>query len=203
MPTHIDHLGLSTIPQLAQWCFSPGKNMHASWWQHLGIGSWASYYGRNPILDRQLDALIRKRTLLPHYRQLIFPMTEIQQGVLRMWPRLPSLLICLGILLLECPDYLLRREYRLSLNAAIGESTVDQLWMLWRGGKREPLLSADELILNAQQWGYSALYIMMENDLLWPLLRLQLPASFSERNERLFISGECLWIELRRLERLL
>ena len=190
--------------QLAQWFLSPGKTMHASWWEELSLTSWASVYGTNNILTRQIDALIIHRGHLPAFPATLNGMTERGQVLSRLSWKLPYFILALGVLLLECPDYLIRREYRTPLAEQLGEEQVQLLWMLWRGGEKNPALSADELVLYAHQLGYQAVELCFATDPVWQVLRLHLPVPPPEEHEvHMTFDKEAIFSELQRLERFL
>ena len=188
---------------VAQWFLSPGKTLHTSWWHKLGLSTWMALYQSTPSLARHIDLYIRHAMNMPELIVTPSSFSDIQKSMFTSVKRLPKLIVALGLLLLECPDYLLRREYRQQLETVLDEMSINQLWMLWRGQKREPNINAQDLIDAAWDCGYYSLAELQKNDPLWCALRLQLPAPKELSQDKLTPATEVVWSEFRRLERFL
>lgn len=188
---------------VAQWFLSPGKTMHPSWWQKLGLSAWQAPYLHTPSLARHIDMHICRRVDMPESIVLPALFSETQKLMFACAKRLPRLIVALGLLLLGCPDYLLRREYRQQLETVLDEMSINQLWMLWRGQLQEPGIAAEQLIEVAWDYGYHNLAELQQDDPLWSTLRLQLPVAKDNFQPDVMFAADVVWSEFRRLERFL
>lgn len=148
--------------------------MHLAWWSRLGLEAWQPWYRQSNVLQRQIDSLICRRR---HYPAAPLPalLSDEQSRLLELETRLPMLLTALGIQLLGSPDYLLMGEYRRPLAELFGWTMVDQLWALWRGGRRPPNLSPEELPAGALRYGCAALTQQQEGSAVWQALLITQP----------------------------
>jgi len=159
--------------------WQPGYHMHEAWWQALGLADWQQHYRRRlPQVRRELDRLICRRRAFPESR---FPgvggaFTPLQAALLRGVPRLPMLMLALGLLLSGCPDYVLWRPYRDALAGWLDEQQRQQLWGMWRYGHGSADVAPQELASFAGRCGVKALELALADDPVWQAVRYVLPA---------------------------
>ncbi len=124
--------------------WQPGADMHADWWQRLELARWRHDYQRHPACRAAIDREIVVRRGFPD-RPLPGVLDGRQSALLTLVPRLPGLVVALGLIALDCPDYLLMGAYRRALAAHLGSRACDQLLALhrpWRGERTLPATAA-------------------------------------------------------------
>lgn len=124
------------IRRMHQLAWQPGAWMHAGWWTALELAPWQDSYRRYPACRSGIDRLIVARRGFPR-AALPGALAPQQAALLALEPRLPQLITALGLLTLNCPDYLLMGPYRRALKSCLGERGGDQLLALhhdWRAG---------------------------------------------------------------------
>lgn len=133
--------------------WQPGADLHADWWGRLGLASWQADYLRHPACRQAIDREIVARRGFPH-EPLPGALDAKQTALLVLEPQLPRLLVALGLIVLDCPDYLLLGAYRRVLAIPLGHRACDQLLALpqaWRGGGAR--LAAEALVAGAAAAG--------------------------------------------------
>jgi hypothetical protein len=181
--------------------WQPGRQMRADWWTLLELGGWQVLYPHLPpramrSLDNEIQRRRESRGLLTVMRG---EFTPLQKGLLRALERLPTLVLALGLLASQCPDYLLWRPYRQVLNTWLTEVQLNQLWSIWRGGLRTPDKEPAALLDFALLRGIDILQTALSGDPVWQAVRFTLPPASGEA----FFSGEDTEALFLRLERFL
>ncbi|MBP5078563.1 hypothetical protein HUS84_32350, partial [Pseudomonas chlororaphis] len=99
-----------------------------------------------------------------------------QHAMLALEPRLPQLVIALGVVALNCPDHLLLKDHRQALEPYLDERHCEQLLALHRGwSPTEPALPAETLSQAALHAGTRWWLRDVEPAPLSDLLSLRLP----------------------------
>ena len=157
--------------------WQPGTWLHDEWWQAIGLQQWRTSYAVMPALaQRAMDHEIqRRRSLGGTVGGRIMERTPVQEALLTAFERLPVLLIALGVTLSRCPDYLLWRPYRQALSDYLTENQLSQVWAVWRGGDRSPVIDPEGLIPFALRLGTAALQQSLADDPVWQAVRYTLP----------------------------
>lgn len=128
-----------TVKRLHQLAWQPGAWIDTSWWTHLQLANWEAPYGRYASCRRAIDATIVTRRGFPK-AALPSVLNERQCALLDLEPRLYQLTTALGLIALDCPEYLLLRDFRETLSAQLGARACEQLFILHHGWKAQPAL---------------------------------------------------------------
>ncbi|OHX19163.1 type III secretion system domain-containing protein [Chromobacterium sphagni] len=141
------------LQRLHQLAWRAGTWMDQGWWHELDLSPWQQSYQHHPVCRPALDRLIAKRRNFPK-TPMPASLTPRQQAMLALEPRLPRLLTALGLLAMECPDYLLLGSYRRPLAACLGERGCDQLLALSTfSSPRQPDLAPEQVAAAALDLG--------------------------------------------------
>lgn len=164
-----------TIQRLHQWGWQPGHWMHEDWWRQLGLAPWRSVYRSRAACRPSIDRLI-----LQHrgsaWASLPARLDDGQRAMLALEPRLPRLIVALGVVALNCPDHLLLKDRRLALEPYLDERHCDQLLALHRDWScTEQALPAEALSQVALHAGTRWWLRDVEPAPLSDLLALRLP----------------------------
>lgn len=180
----------------------PGLQMHGDWWLRLGLQDWQDKYTQlSPGSRRELDRLICRRRGYPvsQGNAISSEFTLMQEALLRAESRMPMLLLAMGLLLLECPDYLLWRPYRKVLSSWLSETQIERLQVLWRNGQKTPQIKPEQLVLSAQNRAQVALELVLREDPVWQALRYTLPVVDTPHSAALpTTSAEKMFMRLER-----
>lgn len=126
----------SHIQRLHHLAWQPGSWMQDDWWVKYDLDKWQESYRRYPACRASINQLIIKRRGFP--TTALPGMLNPQQAALMMLePRLLTLITALGLVALNCPDYLIMRSYRETLDTYLGNKACDQLLSLgttWQTG---------------------------------------------------------------------
>ncbi|KML17784.1 hypothetical protein VL10_24105 [Leclercia adecarboxylata] len=190
------------IGSFFQLLWQPGLRLHEHWWIRLDLSHWEKNYPLlSPKGQRELDRLICHRRQFPLASNNL-PLSNhsaLQSALIRADRRMPVLLLALGLLLLECPDYLLWRPYREVLSSHLSHVQLEQLQILWRRGRRSPQLSPADLIQGAQMTGLTALSLELQNEPVWQAISYSLPvADDCLSASALTVSAEQIFMRLER-----
>lgn len=120
-----------TLQRWHQWGWQPGHWMHEDWWQHLGLGAWRSVYRSRAACRPSIDRLILQHRCIA-WTALPARLDARQRALLALEPRLPRLIIALGVVALNCPDHMLLKDSRLALEPYLDEGRCNQLLALHR-----------------------------------------------------------------------
>lgn len=115
--------------RLHQLSWNAGHFMHDEWWAHLGLDNWRAIYRSMPACRTALDRAIAGRRGFP-IKPLSSGPDSAQCRLLDLEPRLVSLCAALGLIELDCADYLLFKTYRQALTPLIGARGCDQILAL-------------------------------------------------------------------------
>ncbi|BAJ02211.1 hypothetical protein SVI_2240 [Shewanella violacea DSS12] len=190
--------------------WQPVTSMHVSWWQKLDLSVWQDRYQANTELGCRIDRLVAKRyglidRCLPSY------LTELQVGLVNMRYKLEAIIIILGLLCLNEPEYFLLKKYRDALEVKLTPIQFKQAWAIW---PQRPILHSiqqnklpvDCLVEQAFGLGITLIERHWQEESIWLSLALTLPSirlTASEK-ERYQLAGDInipRW--LFRLERLI
>ncbi|MCT4700520.1 hypothetical protein MUA02_01180 [Enterobacteriaceae bacterium H20N1] len=189
-----------TVLRVFQLWWQPGEQMHGDWWQRLELYGWQAKYTQLSLgARRELDRLICQRRAFPKPMDSaeFAELSPLQQALLRAGQRMPMLLLAMGLLLLDCPDYLLWRPYRETLSCWLSEAQLEQLQVLWRNGQLSPQLPPELLVHEAQMSAQAALDRLLWADPVWQAVRYTLPATDARQGSaRAVTAGEHLFIRL-------
>ncbi|WP_036665040.1 type III secretion system domain-containing protein [Paludibacterium yongneupense] len=159
-----------------QLAWRPGRWMHVEWWPWLKLAGWRDVYSRHPACRAEIDRLIIARRGFPR-APLPSALDASQQALLALEPRLPALLTALGLIGLDCRDYLLLGDYRRAVSSVLGPHGCGQLLILQsRWGAAAAEVEASALPAHALACGIAWLG-EGGGQLLWPLLSSLLPPS--------------------------
>lgn len=164
-----------TVQRLHQWGWQPGHWMHEDWWPHLGLVPWRSVYRSRAACRPSIDRLILQHRGIA-WTSLPARLDARQRAMFALEPRLPRLIVALGVVALNCPDHLLLKDSRLALEPYLDERRCDQLLALrrdWSG--TEQALPAEALSQAALHAGTRWWLRDVEPDPLSYLLTLRLP----------------------------
>jgi hypothetical protein len=154
----------------------PGRWMRADWWAALGLEGWRDAYRRHPGCRDALDRLIVARRGFPA-APLPAVLGESAREALALETRLHVLSTAMGLVALDCRDYLLLGEYRRALSPVLGTRGCDQLLALrpvWGAGPAD--LTPDGLVAGAGERGGAALSAALPAPVR-PVLSILLPPS--------------------------
>lgn len=170
-PPTLDH----TIQHLHQWGWQPGTWMHEDWWSHLGLRAWHDAYWQFPACRSRIDHLILQRHGIT-WTSLPGSLAPQQQALFALEPRLPQLILALGLVALNCPDHLLLKDRRLALRPHLDDRCCDQLLALHRSwSQTTQALPCETLSLTALHTGTRWWLRDIEPTPLRDLLTLRLP----------------------------
>lgn len=163
------------VQRLHRLAWRPGEAMHAQWWPYLGLGNWQEDYRRQAACRRALDALIVQRRGYPA-SALPAVLSEQQRQMMALEPRLPSLLVGLGVVAARLPELLLLGEYRRPLAAELGTGGCEQLAALvGDGGAAHRLPAPAQLPGWLRGIGIRWLDDTLRGSVVWSALSICLP----------------------------
>lgn len=147
----------NSIQRLHQLAWQPGTWMHDDWWKKLDLSTWQESYRRYPACRASIDQLITKRRAFPR-TALPGTLNAQQEAILKLEPRFTRLITALGIVALNCPDFLIMRPYREALARHLGNNACDQLlvlhstWQTSSNGVSADALAATAFIEGVRWW---------------------------------------------------
>jgi hypothetical protein len=115
--------------------------MHPDWWGHFDLAQWRASYTDFPACRAPIDRLINQRRGFP-VASLPAQLDRQQTALLALNTRFAQLILALGMMALDCQDYLLMKPYRTVLARQFGLHGCDQLYGLkpvWQGSGRDLL----------------------------------------------------------------
>ncbi|CNI25085.1 type III secretion system domain-containing protein [Yersinia pekkanenii] len=189
------------IRYLHQLAWRPAQFAHPLWLAAVGVKAENYCYGRSKVLDIALNnRLIQKRK----FPQQALPSVLSQQQQYQMagYQRLSSLCLALGLVHLQCDDYLRLRHYRQVLLPQLNEGDIQQLMGMGFRGQLPPGLSPQQLYGTALRLGQSLAHQIRHGCVVWRANSILLPPQPRALSlpQALSISAD-RW--LTRLERLL
>lgn len=127
------------VKRLHQLAWQPGAWLESSWWAHLSLAEWESIYDDHASCRRAIDATLVARRGFPK-QPLPGTLSVRQNALMALEPRLSELATALGLIALDCPEYLLLRDYREALSIHLGDRACEQLFILHPGWKARPTI---------------------------------------------------------------
>lgn len=128
------------VQRLHQLAWQPGAWFDSSWWRHLRLAEWQALYHRHPYCRSAIDATLIARRGFPK-EPLPAVLSARQCALLALESRLYALTTALGLIALDCPEYLLLRESREALSPLVGNRACEQLYFLHTGWHAQPAIS--------------------------------------------------------------
>ncbi|AJJ12089.1 type III secretion system subunit [Yersinia rohdei] len=189
------------IRYLHQLAWQPAQFAHPLWLAAAGVRAENYGYGRSQVVDSVLNrALNRLRNFPPHSLPAV--LSPHQQCQIVGPERLAARCLALGLVYLQCDDYLRLRGYRQALSSWLSEADIQQLMGMGYRGQRPVRLSPEQLPAVALQLGHSLAQQVRHHCLVWRAISISLPP----QPRALFLSSALAiavdsW--LTRLERLL
>ncbi|MFA3780251.1 type III secretion system domain-containing protein [Yersinia sp. 1652 StPb PI] len=162
------------IRHLHQLAWRPAQFAHPLWLAAMGIKTENYCYGRSNALDRVLDnALIRQRK----FPQQALPavLSKPQRERMASYPRLSAHCLALGLVHLQCGDYLRLRRYRERLSPLLDEADIQQLIGMGYQGHLPASLSPQHLPTVALRLGHSLAHQVRHDDVVWRATSISLP----------------------------
>ncbi|WP_145595181.1 type III secretion system domain-containing protein [Yersinia aleksiciae] len=162
------------IRHLHQLAWQPARFAHPLWLTAIGVKAEYYHYGRSDALDSALNrALIRQRKF-PLY-SLPAVLSQQQQQQMAGYQRLPALCLALGLVHLQCADYLRLRRYREVLAPLLNEGNIHQLIGLGYCGHLPARLSPQHLLNVALRFGHSLAHQIRHDDVVWRAISITFP----------------------------
>ncbi|CAJ0993987.1 hypothetical protein SODG_004518 [Sodalis praecaptivus] len=158
--------------QLYRYSWQPARYAHPAWLAALGFRPRPDWrYGQRPPLDEGLNQALRRRRGTPPLGQALTPRAR---RLARLAPMMTAAALGLGLLVLECSDYLLLPAYRQVIGQWLSEEAVWQLFGLC-GGKRGVVWAPDQLAERAISLGAAVLARLAVNEPVLYILLILLP----------------------------
>ncbi|MFS9381045.1 type III secretion system domain-containing protein [Citrobacter sp. ANG330] len=151
----------------------PGGYIHEQHWHLSGLANWREDYLAHPALRPEIDRQLRTRLGWSWPGQ--GSLTSLQRQWVRWLPKLPMIVIALGLLELNCSDYFMLGHYRRPLIGLLGEVTFNQIFALWQGGDDEPAVEPDRLSDVAYKTGTQLFSLLTKDDWVGRLIMPVLP----------------------------
>ncbi|MDN0125102.1 type III secretion system domain-containing protein [Yersinia aleksiciae] len=162
------------IRHLHQLAWQPAQFAHPLWLAAVGVRAEHYRYGRSNALDSALNrALIRQRNFPRHSLPAV--LSQQQQQQVAGYQRLPALCLALGLVHLQCTDYLRLRRYREVLAPLLDEGNIHQLIGLGYCGHLPARLSPQHLLNVALRFGHSLAHQIRHDDVVWRAISITLP----------------------------
>ena len=135
------------VQRLHELAWQPGRWMHEAWWHYLGLASWKNSYQHYKSCQPAIDQLIIYKRQFPQ-QPLPGDLDDNASILITLEPKLPRLIIALGLIALACQDYLLLGRYRrLLATSPLGAQGCDQLLALFPSWNSDPALLEEEQLL--------------------------------------------------------
>lgn len=182
--------------------FRPGYYSHPQRWEAAGLSQWQNDYkiypGLRPEIDRQL-----RESYKWSWPEKGFTLNAMPRQLIVWIDKIPILLLALGLLFLECPDYLTLQYYRKELSHTLGEIALNQISMFWQGGSQRPLVEPEDLCDHAFSAGLALFDKLLITDPVGPMIMQTLPLVDSTEDSSFFsqATNEKVWRVLRSLGR--
>ncbi|BAE74571.1 putative type III secretion apparatus [Sodalis glossinidius str. 'morsitans'] len=159
--------------QLYRYSWQPARYANPAWLAALGFRPRPTWrYGQQPQLDQGLNQALRQWRGIPPLGHALTPRAR---RLARLAPVMPQAALGLGLLALDCSDYLLLPGYREVIGQWLSEATLWQLFGLC-SGKRGAVWAPEALVEQAMTLGTAVLTRMaVIEPVLSPLLLLLPP----------------------------
>ncbi|EPF2604550.1 TPA: hypothetical protein PXL76_001301 [Yersinia enterocolitica] len=162
------------IHYLHQLAWRPAQFAHPLWLAAAGMNTASYHYGRNVVMDRALNTRLN---CLRHFPQQPLPavLSQQQQYQIVKPERLSARCLALGLVYLQCDDYLRLRRYRQQLSPLLSESDIQQLMGMGYRGHLPARLSPAQLLTTALRLGQSLAHHVRCDCVMWRALCISLP----------------------------
>ena len=117
------------VQYLHQLAWRPAQFAHPLWLAAVGVNPENYGYGRSRALDSALNGMLIQRRKFPQQR-LPAVLNPRQQRQIAQRQRLPALCLALGVVSLQCDDYLRLRRYRQVLSPLLNDDDIQQI--IWQ-----------------------------------------------------------------------
>jgi hypothetical protein len=164
----------SGIWDLHQLAWLPAKFAHPLWLAAIGIKAENYHYGRSHVLDNTLNRVLIQQRKFPQH-PLPAVLSSQQQVQMASHQRLLSHCLALGLVHLQCDDYLRLRRYRQALSPHLNESDIQQLIGLGFRGPLSARLTPQQLPTVALSLGHSLAHQQRYDDVVWQAISIRLP----------------------------
>lgn len=128
-----------SVRRMHQLAWQPGAWLHKSWWAHLDLDGWEVPYARHASCRSSIDTVLVARRGFPD-AALPATLSHAQEALLALEPELLKLTTALGLIALDCPEYLLLRDYRKALSEQLQDRACEQLFVLHHVWKSQPAM---------------------------------------------------------------
>ncbi|CNK97326.1 Uncharacterised protein [Yersinia frederiksenii] len=162
------------IRYLHQLAWRPAQFAHPLWLAAVGVRTDNYRYGRHRELDLVLDSALNR---LRNFPQQALPavLDKRQQCQIVGAERLSARCVALGLVYLQCDDYLRLRCYRQGLSPLLSEDDIQQLMGMGYRGQFSAKLSPQSLPDVALRLGHSLAHHVRSNCMIWRALSISLP----------------------------
>lgn len=162
------------IRYLHQLAWRPAQFAHPLWLAAVGIRAENYRYGRHRELDSVLDSALNRLRNFP--QQALPAVLNKQQQCQIVGPeRVSARSVALGLVYLQCDDYLRLRRYRQALSPLLNEDDIQQLMGMGYRGRLPATLSPRHLPDIAFRLGHSLAHHVRANCLIWRAISISLP----------------------------
>lgn len=158
--------------QLYRYSWQPARYAHPAWLAAIGFRPRPGWrYGQRPHLDEGLNQALRRRRGTPVLGHALTPRAR---RLAQLASTMPQAALSLGLLALDCSDYLLLPAYRQVIGQWLSEEVLWQLFGLC-GGKQGRVWAPDELAGRAMPLGAAVLARLAVNEPVLDTLLILLP----------------------------
>ncbi|AHM76151.2 type III secretion system domain-containing protein [Yersinia hibernica] len=162
------------IRYLHQLAWRPAQFAHPLWLAAAGLKTGNYCYGRSHELDAALNVVLNSLRNFPQ-QSLPALLTQQQQYQMVEPPRLLARCLALGLVYLQCDDYLRLRQYRQALAPLFDESDIQQLMGMGYRGYLPARLSPQQLPIVASRLGQSLAHHVRRDCIVWRAMCISLP----------------------------
>ncbi|MFL4558479.1 type III secretion system domain-containing protein [Yersinia kristensenii] len=162
------------IRYLHQLAWRPAQFAHPLWLAVAGVNPESYRYGRSQLLDTALNRVLNR---LRNFPQQALPavLSQQQQCQIVASERLSARCLALGLVHLQCDDYLRFRHYRQSLSPLLSEGDIQQLMGMGYRGHLPARLNPQQLPAVALRLGQSLAHDARCDDVVWRAMSISLP----------------------------
>jgi hypothetical protein len=160
--------------QMHRIVWQPGRYLHPDWWEKWHMSPQKTlYFQASPALCRRIDARIIEQSGLSDWQTK--SLTDMQKMLIRLQPKMPTLLIAMGLISLGSSGYLRFRHYRQHLEELFSFQQLRRLSMLMRKTDEKTEADPEQLLERSLLAGLSILDPALQGEPLWQRLRLMFP----------------------------
>ena len=162
------------IRYLHQLAWRPAQFAHPLWLAAAGMNTARYHYGRSLVVDRALNARLNHLRRFPQ-QPLPGVLSQQQQYQIVEPERLSARCLALGLVYLQCDDYLRLRSYRQQISSLLSESDISQLIGMGYRGHLPARLSPAQLLTTALRLGQSLAHHVRYDCVVWRAMSISLP----------------------------